>query len=231
MVPLASKPNNSNISPSGLWASASEKGSSPPSRLLWVSPQTRRTSASARIPPRTVRSRLTAPSYVVGSPAAHALLRVRKPPAGRGRRHPRHQVRVRHHRRRGQADRRGHRRSHGHQVPGALRRPHEGGRREVRRHARGGRRPRPRHPQAGDQRPHAPRRAGGSQGRGQAGVLRRRGVGRHRQEAADPVQRHGRHRHRAGRRGPPRPRRARPRVQPQARSPTTRPSRSSPPPA
>ena len=37
-----------------------------------------------------------------------------------------------------------------------------------------------------------------------------RRVGRHRQEAADAVQRHGRHRHRAGRRGAPRPRRPRP---------------------
>ena len=42
-----------------------------------------------------------------------------------------------------------------------------------------------------------------------AGVLRRRRVGRHPQAAGDALQRHGRHRHRGGRREPPRPRRAR----------------------
>ena len=43
----------------------------------------------------------------------------------------------------------------------------------------------------------------------EAGVLRRRRVGRHPQAAGDALQRHGRHRHRGGRREPPRPRRPR----------------------
>ena len=59
----------------------------------------------------------------IGSRAADALLRVRKPPPGRGRGHSRDQVRVRHHRPGGQADRRGHRRPDRDQVAGALRRP------------------------------------------------------------------------------------------------------------
>ena len=63
---------------------------------------------------------------------------------------------------------------------------------------------------AGDRRAHAARRARRPEGRGRAGVLRGRRLGRHREEAADAVQRHGRHRHRAGRRGAPRPRRPRP---------------------
>ncbi len=62
--------------------------------------------------------------------------------------------------------------------------------------------------QARDQRPHAARRAGRPQGPAQAGVLRRRRVGRDPQEARDAVQRHGRHRHRGGQRAAPRPRRA-----------------------
>ena len=41
-----------------------------------------------------------------------------------------------------------------------------------------------------------------------------RRLGRHREAAADAVQRHGRDRHRGGRRDPPRPRRPRPRLQP-----------------
>ena len=64
--------------------------------------------------------------------------------------------------------------------------------------AEGRARPRPR-----DQRPHAARRARRPQGRGQAGVLRRRRVGRHPQAAGDALQRHGRHRHRGGRREHP----------------------------
>ena len=64
------------------------------------------------------------------------------------------------------------------------------------------------HPEARDQRPHAARRAGRSEGAAQAGVLRGRRVGRHPQEAGDAVQRHGRHRHRGGQRAAPRPRRA-----------------------
>ena len=49
-----------------------------------------------------------------------------------------------------------------------------------------------------------------------------------REAAADALQRHGRDRHRGGRRGAPRPRRPRPPLQPACRSPTSRPSRSSP---
>ena len=104
--------------------------------------------------------------------------------------------------------RRGHRRPDRDQVAGADRRAHEGRRREVRRHARRGRRARRGHPEARDQRAHAARRAGRPQGAAQAGVLRRRRVGRHPQEARDAVQRHGRHRHRGGQRAASRPRRA-----------------------
>src|SRR3569832_1224781 len=43
----------------------------------------------------------------------------------------------------------------------------------------------------------------------EAGVLRRRRVGLDSQAAQKAVQRHGRHRHRGGRREPPRPRRPR----------------------
>ena len=94
--------------------------------------------------------------------------------------------------------------------------PDEGGRRQVRRHPRGGRRARRGDPRAGDQRPHAARRPRRPESRGQAGVLRERRLGRDREAAADAVQRHGRHRHRGGRRDPPRPRRPRPRHQPDA---------------
>ena len=117
---------------------------------------------------------------------------------------------------RGAPGRRGDRRPGRDQVPGAERRPDEGRRRQVRRHARGGRRARRGDPQAGDQRPHAARRPRRPQSRGQAGVLRQRRLGRHREAAADAVQRHGRDRHRGGRRDPPRPRRPRPRLQPDA---------------
>ena len=109
---------------------------------------------------------------------------------------------------------RGDRRAGGDQVPGAERRPDEGRRRQVRRHAGGGRRARRGDPRARDQRPHAARRPGRPESRGQAGVLRRRRLGRDREAAADAVQRHGRDRHRGGRREPPRPRRPRPRLQP-----------------
>ena len=101
------------------------------------------------------------------------------------------------------------RRAGRHQVAGPHRRADEGRRRAVRRHPRrGGGEGRAR-PRPGDQRPHAARRARRPQGRGQAGVLRGRRVGRHPQAAGDAVQRHGRHRHRGGRREPPRPRRPR----------------------
>ena len=66
-------------------------------------------------------------------------------------------------------------------------------------------RPRPR-----DQRPHAPRRAGRLARRRQARVLRRRRLGRDPQAAGDAVLRHGRDRHRGGRRAASRPRRPRP---------------------
>ena len=69
-------------------------------------------------------------------------------------------------------------------------------------------------PEAGDRRPHAGRRPGRPEGRGRAGVLRRRALGRPRQAPDDALQRHGRDRHRAGRRGAPRPRRPRPPLEP-----------------
>ena len=90
-------------------------------------------------------------------------------------------------RRGGAADRRANRRPDRDQVAGAHRRPDEGRRREVRRHARGGRGPRPRHPRARDQRPHAARRARRPEGRGRAGVLRRRRLGRDPQAAGDAL--------------------------------------------
>ncbi|CAA9498099.1 MAG: Succinyl-CoA ligase [ADP-forming] beta chain, partial [uncultured Solirubrobacteraceae bacterium] len=139
-----------------------------------------------------------------------ALLRVRIPPdRGQGG-HPGVAARLRDDPPGRPPHRRGDRRPHGDQVPGPHGRPHEGRRRQVRRHARRGRGPRPRHPRARDQRPHAARRARRLPGPGQAGVLRRRGVGRHPQAAGDALLRHGRHRHRGGRRDPPRPRRPRP---------------------
>ena len=74
----------------------------------------------------------------------------------------------------------------------------------------GGRGARRGDPRARDRRPHAARRAGRlARGRGQAGVLRRRDVGRHAQAAGADLLRHGRDRHRGGRRDAPRPRRAR----------------------
>ena len=95
--------------------------------------------------------------------------------------HPRHRLRLHDRRRRGAGDRRAHRRPDRHQVAGAHRRAHEGRRREVRRHARGGRgSTRADILAARDQRPHAARRARRPQGRGRAGVLRRRRLGRHR---------------------------------------------------
>ena len=96
------------------------------------------------------------------------------------------------------------------QVAGADRRADEGGRREVRRHARGGRASRRGHPGAGDQRAHAARRAGRLARRGRAGVLRGRDLGRDAQAPGADLLRHGRDRHRGGRRDPPRPRRPRP---------------------
>ena len=167
----------------------------------------------------------------IGFRAADALLRVRGPENRRAGGDSRHQVRLLHDRGGGPRGRRGDRRADRDQVPGAERRADEGRRGQVRRHARGGRRARRGDPQARDQRPHAARRPRRPQGRGQAGVLRERRLGRDREAAADAVQRHGRHRHRGGRRDPPRPRRPRPPLQPACRSPTSRPSRRSPRPA
>ena len=60
---------------------------------------------------------------------------------------------------------------------------------------------RARDPRAGDQRAHAARRARRPEGRGRAGVLRGRRLGRHPQAAGDDLLAGRRHRHRAGRRG------------------------------
>ena len=73
---------------------------------------------------------------------------------------------------------------------------------EAERHARDG-------PRAGDRRAHAARGAGRPARVGRQGVLRGRRVGRDPQAARDALQRHGRDRHRGGRRDAPRPRRAR----------------------
>ena len=161
-----------------------------------------------RLPPK--------PGMADRVPRRDEVLRVRGPRNRQAGRHPGHRLRLRHQRRRGALDRRADRRPDRDQVPGAHRRPHEGRRRPVRRHARRGRRARRGDPGPRDRRPHAARRAGRPQGRGQAGVLRRRRLGRHPQAAADPVQRHGRDRHRAGGRGAPRPRGPRPLLQPPA---------------
>ena len=104
----------------------------------------------------------------------------------------------------------------GHQIAGPDRRADEGRRRQVRRHARRGGASRGGHPRARDQRPHAARRARRLPRRGRPGVLRRRHLGRHAQAAGPDLQRHGRDRHRGGRRDPPRPRRARPLLDPAA---------------
>ena len=103
-----------------------------------------------------------------------------------------------------------------HQVAGSDRRADEGGRRQVRRYARGSGASCGGHPPVGDQRPHAPRGARRLPRRRRAGVLRRRHLGRHPQAAGPDLQRHGRDRHRGGRRDPPRPRRARPLLDPAA---------------
>ena len=152
----------------------------------------------------------------IGFRAPYEVLRVRSSRDRQAGRDPRHRLRLRHHPRRGARDRGAHRRPDGDQVPGADRRAHEGRRRPVRRHARRGGPARRGDPRARDRRSHAARRAGGPQGPGQAGVLRGGGLGRHPQAAADPVQRHGRDRHRAGRGGAPGPRRPRPLLEPDA---------------
>ena len=85
------------------------------------------------------------------------------------------------------ADRRARRR----QVPGSERRPDEGRRRQVRRHARRGRRACRRNPGARDRRRPAARGPRRPEGRRQAGVLRGRRLGRHREAAADALQRMG----------------------------------------
>ena len=72
-----------------------------------------------------------------------------------------------------------------------------------------GRAPRRARARPRDQRPHAARRAGRLAGRGQARVLRRRRLGRDPQAPGDAVLRHGRDRHRGGRRAAPRSRRPR----------------------
>ncbi len=71
-------------------------------------------------------------------------------------------------------------------------------------------------PRARDQRAHAAGRARRPEGRGQAGVLRRRRLGRDREAAADAVQRHGRDRHRGGRGAAPGARRPRAPLEPDA---------------
>ena len=143
-------------------------------------------------------------------PRRHALLRVRGPRDRQAGRHPGHRLRLRDHRPGGARDRAPDRRSDGHQVAGAHRRAHEGGRREVRRQRRRGGRLRQGHPQARDRRPHAARRARGPQGRGEAGVLRGRRLGRPAQAAGDDLLPGRRHRHRAGGRGAARQGRAPP---------------------
>ena len=115
--------------------------------------------------------------------------------------HSGHGFRLRDHRPGGARDRAPDRRPDGDQVPGAHRRPHEGGRREVRRRRGRGGRVREGHPEARDRRPHAARRARGPEGRRQAGVLRRRRLGRPPQAAGDDLLAGRRHRHRAGGRG------------------------------
>ncbi len=104
----------------------------------------------------------------------------------------------------------------GDQVPGPYRRTDEGRRRPVRRHARGGGGARRARPRSRDRRPHAPRRARRLARRGQARVLRRRRLGRNSQAAGDAVLRHGRDRHRGGRRAAPGPCRPWPLLDPAA---------------
>ena len=72
-----------------------------------------------------------------------------------------------------------------------------------------GRGPRRGDPGARDRRAHAARRARRLAGRRRAGVLRRRHLGRDAQAPGADLLRHGRDRHRGGRRDPPRPRRPR----------------------
>ena len=161
-------------------------------------------------------ARAPSPAHLDRVPRRDEVLRVRGTQDRRAGGDSRHQVRLLHDRRGGAQGRRGNRRPGRDQVAGAERRPDEGRRGQVRRHARRGRRARRGDPQARDQRAHAARRAGRSESRDQAGVLRGGRLGRHREETADAVQRHGRDRHRGGRRDPPRPRRPRPRLQPAA---------------
>ena len=120
----------------------------------------------------------------------------------------------------------------GDQVAGAHRRPDEGRRRQVRRHARGGRGARRATILELEINGHMPRgvlvdpKAEVEQ-EYYAGVVWDGTA----QAAGDALLRHGRHRHRGGRRGAPRPRRPRPLLEPAAVQPTSRPRRSSPRPA
>ena len=119
------------------------------------------------------------------------------------------------------------RRADGDQVPGAHRRPDEGGRGQVRRHPEEAERARGRDPRARDRRPHAGRRPRRPEGGGRAGVLRGGALGRTGEAPDDAVQRHGRDRHRAGRRAST-PTTSAAAISPTCtRSPTSRPSRRS----
>ncbi len=138
------------------------------------------------------------------------VLRIRVARNRQAGRYPGHEVRLRQDARGGAQGCRGHRRTGRDQVAGPDRRPDEGRRGQVRRHPRAGRARRSRRPEPRDQRPHAARRARRPQGRGQAGALRRCGLGRDPQAPGDALQRHGRHRHRRGQRAAPRPCGARP---------------------
>ena len=151
--------------------------------------------------PRSTRRPGGAPRPQTRVPRRHALLRVRGPRDRQAGRDPGDRLRVRDHRPGGARDRAPDRRPDRDQVAGADRRPHEGRRREVRRQRRPGGRLRQGDPEARDRRSHAARRAGGSEGRGQAGVLRRRRLGRPPQAAGDDLLAGRRHRHRAGGRG------------------------------
>ncbi len=131
--------------------------------------------------------------------------------------HPGHRLRLLHHRRRGPRRRRADRRRDRDQVAGPDGRADEGGRRQVRDHAGRGGRARRGDPRARDRRPHAGRRPRRSEGRRRAGVLRGRALGRPREAPDDALLGHGRHRHRAGRRGASGPRRPRPPLEPPPR--------------
>src|SRR5438132_1503016 len=116
------------------------------------------------------------------------------------------------HCRRGRRDRPRPRRPGRAQVQGADRRPHEGGRRQVRRHSGRGRGRRARDPRPRDQGAEAARRAGRGARARRPRVLRRGHLGRAEEAPRPRLQRHGRHRHRGGRRAAPRARGPGPRL-------------------